>query len=154
MISKEPDIFDRIMQLPVLNIAEPFYKEHKELLLYLLFGGLSFVLNIVLFVLLNRGLLINEHIANVVCWIVCVLFQFVTNRLWVFDGRTTSLPALIKQMLTFFGGRIATLGIEEAILAIFITWLHFNSVVVKIVAQVVVIVLNYVISKVIVFKKD
>lgn len=59
---------------------------------------------------------------------------------------------ILKQMASFFGGRLFTLIVEEAILAVFITWLGFNSMAVKLVAQVVVIVLNYVISKLIVFK--
>ena len=95
---------------------------------------------------------ISELIANVFCWIACVLFQFFTNRIWVFDGRTETLLALTKQMAAFFGGRIFTLVIEEAILAVFITWLRLNSIAVKIVAQIVVIVMNYIISKKMVFK--
>ena len=55
-------------------------------------------------------------------------------------------------MFSFFAGRLATLGVEEAILLIFITWLSFNSMVVKVIAQIVVILLNYVISKLFVFK--
>ncbi len=148
----EKDLFDKIMQLPVLRLFEVPYRAHKEVLLYLLFGGLSFVLNIVLFVLLNGIMHINELIANVFCWIACVLFQYVTNRTWVFDGKTKGFGELIKQMSSFFGGRLFTLAVEEAILAVFITWLRFNSIVVKIIAQIVVIVLNYVISKWIVFR--
>ena len=64
-----------------------------------------------------------------------------------------SAAGFLKQMASFFGGRLFTLIVEEAILAVFITWLGFNSMAVKLVAQVVVIVLNYVISKLIVFKK-
>lgn len=141
------------MRLPGLNIFEPFYTAHKEVLLYLFFGGVSFVLNIVLFEFLNETLHVNELVANVICWFACVLFQYVTNRKWVFDGTTEGLNSLIKQIASFFGGRTFTLVLEEVILAIFITWLKFNSLVVKIIAQVVVIVLNYIISKKIVFKK-
>ena len=71
----------------------------------------------------------------------------------VFDGQVDSAAGFLKQMASFFGGRLFTLIVEEAILAVFITWLGFNSMAVKLVAQVVVIVLNYVISKLIVFKK-
>ena len=150
---KEMDIFDKIMRLPVLRLFEPFYKEHKEVLLYLLFGGLSFVLNIVLFILLNGTLHINELVANVFCWIACVLFQYVTNKTWVFDGKTDSSKELIRQMASVVGGGLFTLGVGEVILAVFITWLGLNSVAVKIAAQIAVIVLNYIISKLIVFAK-
>ena len=142
-MEEKRDIFDRLMHLPVLNIFEPFYKKHKEVLMYLFFGGITFFLNIALYAL----------IANVICWVVCVLFQYFTNRTWVFDGQVDSAAGFLKQMASFFGGRLFTLIVEEAILAVFITWLGFNSMAVKLVAQVVVIVLNYVISKLIVFKK-
>ena len=147
------DIFDKLMHLPVLNIFEPFYIKHKEVLLYLFFGGLAFFLNIALFVLFNGIWGINELIANVICWVICVLFQFFTNRTWVFDGRTEGMPDFVKQITSFFGGRLFTLVVEEAILAVFISWLGLNSMVVKLVAQVIVIVLNYVISKVFVFRE-
>ena len=141
-MEEKRDIFDRLMHLPVLNIFEPFYKKHKEVLMYLFFGGITFFLNIALYAWLDGMLGINALIANVICWVVCVLFQYFTNRTWVFDGQAS-----------FFGGRLFTLVVEEAILAVFITWLGFNSMAVKLIAQVVVIVLNYIISKLIVFKK-
>lgn len=153
-MEKRPDIFDRLMHLPGLRILEPFYKKYKEMLLYLFFGGIAVVLNIALFVFFNGILGIGELIANVICWVICVLFQFFTNRTWVFDGHVDSAGAFWKQMASFFGGRIFTLVVEEIILGVFITWLGFNSMVVKAVAQVVVIVLNYVVSKLFVFKAD
>ena len=148
-VEEKKDIFDKLMHLPVLNIFEPFYKKHKEVLMYLFFGGLTFFLNIALYAWLDKGLGMNALIANVICWVVCVLFQYFTNRTWVFDGQVDSAAGFLKQMASFFGGRLFTLIVEEAILAVFITWLGFNSMAVKLVAQVVVIVLNYVISKLI-----
>ena len=145
------DIFDRLMHLPVLRIFEPFYKKHKEVLLYLLFGGLTTVVSIVTFALFI-ALGINELIANVLSWILAVLFAYVTNRTWVFSSDAETKGAVIREMISFFGGRLATLLVEEAILAVFITWLGFPAMWVKVVAQVVVIVLNYVVSKFFVFK--
>ena len=141
------------MHLPVFNVFEPFYAKHKEVLLYLLFGGTAFFLNIGLYVLFNGLAGMNELIANVVCWVLCVLFQFYTNRTWVFDGKTESGKDFFRQMASFFGGRLFTLAVEEAVLAIFITWLGLSSMAVKLAAQVIVIVLNYVISKLYVFRE-
>lgn len=72
---------------------------------------------------------------------------FFTNRIWVFDGKTNGAKEFFVQMINFFGGRVATLVVEEVILFVFITKLGFGSMVVKIAAQIIVIVLNYVISK-------
>lgn len=135
----------------LLKFFESFYGRHKSIFLYLLFGGISFFLNIALFAILNSTMNVNELVANIIAWILCVLFQFFTNRSWVFDGKVNTKVEFIKQMAEFFGGRIFTLVIEEVILAVFITWLAFNAVAVKLIAQVIVIVLNYIISKVWVF---
>ena len=102
---------------------------------------------------MNISVGLNELIANVITWLICVLFQFFTNRIWVFDGKTETNTQFLKQMLSFTAGRGFTLVIEEIIILVFITWLKFASLPVKLAAQVIVIVLNYIISKVYVFKK-
>lgn len=147
------DIWDKIMHLPILNIFEPFYKKNKEMLMYLFFGGLTFVVSIVSYALFNVGFSINELIANIISWVIAVTFAFFTNRIWVFNAPTNGMKEFITQMISFFGGRVVTLVIEEAILLVFITWLGFPSMVIKVIAQVIVIVLNYVISKLVVFRK-
>ncbi len=152
-IQKKPDIFDRIMAFPVLRIFQPFYAKHKEVLMYLLFGGLAFFLNIGLYAILNGVWGMNELVANAICWVICVIFQFITNRTWVFNSHADSLEDFVKQMASFFGGRIFTLVVEELILAVFITWLKYNSLIVKMAGQIAVIVLNYIISKFFVFKE-
>jgi putative flippase GtrA len=150
---EKKDIFDKIMGLPGLRVFEPLYKKYKEVLLYLFFGVLTTVVSIVTYAVFNVVFGINELIANVFSWILAVAFAFFTNRIWVFAAPTKTVAEFFKQMATFASGRLVTLAIEELILLVFITILHFNSIVVKIVAQVVVIVLNYVISKLVVFRK-
>ena len=152
-MQEKRDIFDRMMALPLLNIFEPFYKKNKEVLLYLFFGGLTFIVSIVTYAVFNVSMGINELIANVMSWVLAVLFAFATNRVWVFQAPTHTITEFLRQMLSFFGGRVVTLVIEEIILLVFITWLGFNSMVVKVIAQVIVIVLNYVISKFFVFSE-
>lgn len=153
-MNEKKDIFDRIMSLAVFRGFEPFYKKHKEALLYLFFGGLAFVVSISTFGVFNVTMNINELLANILSWIITVLFAFFTNRIWVFDSKTDTVNEFIKQMVAFFGGRVVTLVIEEAILLVFITIMGLNSMLIKIIAQVVVIVLNYIISKLWIFKKQ
>lgn len=130
---------------------QTFYKKNKEVVLYLFFGGLAFVVSIATYVFFDVILSMNELIANVLSWIITVSFAYVTNKIWVFDAPTYTTQEFFKQIVSFFGGRIATLIIEELILLVFVTVLAFPSVLVKIVTQVIVIVLNYVISKFFVF---
>lgn len=144
---QEKDIFDRIMELPVLRIVNPFYKKNKEILLYLFFGGLTFLVSISSYAVFNIRIGWNALTANIASWILAVAFAYVTNRTWVFESSTDRGSNLIKEITGFVGGRIATLVIEELILFIFITEFEMNSILIKIVAQVVVIALNYVISK-------
>ena len=150
---EKEDIFDKIMKLSVLRIFQPFYKKYKEVLLYLFFGGLTMIVSIASYAISNLTFGINALVANIFSWILAVLFAFYTNRIWVFQAPTSSVSDFLRQMLSFCSGRIVTLIIEEVILFIFITCLHYNSMVVKIIAQVVVVILNYVISKLWVFKK-
>ena len=150
---KKEDIFDKMMHLPILRLFEPFYLKYKEALLYTFFGGLAFFLNFFLFIGIDYAFQISELVNNIICWIICVLFQFFTNRTWVFDGRVENNRQLLKQIVSFFGGRVGTLVVEEIILVIFITWLQLPSAPVKIFGQIAVIVLNYIISKTMVFKK-
>lgn len=123
----------------------------QEVLLYLFFGGLTFIVSIASYAFFDVALAMNELVANVLSWILAVSFAYITNKIWVFDAPTHTMKELVKQMLSFFGGRVATLVIEELILLMFVTLLEFPSVPVKVVAQVIVIVLNYVISKFFVF---
>lgn len=152
-IEQKKDIFDKLMCLPLLNIFEPFYKKYKEVLLYLFFGFLTFIVSIASYASLTISLELNELVANVISWILAVSFAFITNRIWVFNAPTRTFNEFIKQILAFFGGRALTLFIEEIILLLFIIVLDFPSMIVKVVAQVVVIILNYFISKFAIFTK-
>ena len=125
-------------------------EEFKELVLYTFFGNMTFVISIGSYAIFNVFFGINELIANALAWVFAVLFSYVTNKKWVFKAATPTKTAFLVQMFAFFSGRFITLVIEETI--IFITLLDYPSMWVKLAAQVVVVVLNYVISKLFVFK--
>lgn len=135
------------------NIKKQNRKEDlKELILYTIFGNLTFVISIGSYALFNIAFGINELIANALAWVFAVLFSYVTNKKWVFKAPTPTKTAFFVQMFAFFSGRFMTLIIEEAIIFVFITLLAYPSMWVKLAAQVVVVVLNYVISKLFVFR--
>lgn len=112
------------------------------------------MVNVGSFIFLNKSLSLNELVANVISWIVTVLFVYVTNKLWVFKVDVKTKKGAIFQILSFFTGRLGTLFLEEAIIFVFITKMDLNSTIVKIVAQIIVIVANYVISKLVVFRSE
>ena len=150
-MDEKKDIFDRLMGRRPFRPLWPFYVKYKEPLLYLFFGGLTTLISIFVFWLFNSPLGLNELVANLISWLLAVLFAFLTNKTWVFQSGGQE-KGFLSLMLSFYAGRLVTLGVEELLLLVFITWLGFNSMAVKIAAQIVVIVLNYVISKLLVFR--
>ena len=151
--NNEIDFYDRLIGLSVLKRINPFLKEKKELILYLFFGVLAFLVSVGSFAVCVSLFSINELISNVISWILAVLFAYFTNKKYVFQSQTTNMKQVITEIIRFFSGRIITLIVEEAIIFIFITTLGFNSIIIKVIAQIVVIVLNYIVSKFFVFKK-
>ncbi len=149
---RKKDIFDRIMDLPILNVIQTFYIKYKEALLYLFFGGISVFLNLGIFAALTEGCGVNALTANAIAWIICVVFQFFTNKIWVFGKAELEKNIFFKQFLSFVSGRMLTLLGEELILLVFITLLRFPPMPVKLAAQIGVIVSNYFISKLYVFR--
>ena len=149
----QQDIFDRLLATRLLRRWQPLYQKHKAVLLYLLFGGLTTVISIGTFWLGHSVLQLNEHFANVVSWVLAVLFAFLTNRVWVFSAPTDNAKAFWKQLFRFYGGRLTTLAVEELLLFVFITVLKINGMAVKVGAQIAVLILNFVVSKWFVFKK-
>jgi len=129
------------------------YEKNREGILYLLFGGMAFGINVVVFMALDIKAGLNELIANVIAWVLCVVFQFFTNKLIVFRKKDKDVGALVKSAVMFVLSCLFTLGLEELIIWIFITNLAYNSFIVKIAAQAVVIITNYILRKWIVFRK-
>ena len=129
------------------------YRKYKEIILYVFFGGLATVVSIGSSAWCDVVMHMDPLVANLISWILAVTFAYITNSLWVFDARPHGIRELLCQAAGFFGGRVLTLVIEEAILLIFINGLGLPSVGVKVGAQVVVLVSNYIISKWIVFKE-
>ena len=163
---KAPDIFDRLMHIKPFSVFERFYIKNKSVLLYLFFGGLTTLVSILTFWLAELFIRSDFNVSifgsmysakvvlsNAISWICAVLFAFFTNRIWVFNSPTDSWTGFFKQMAAFFGGRFVTFLLETVILVVFVSILNFNEMLMKIIAQLVVLVSNYVISKLIVFRK-
>ena len=146
------DIFDKIMSLPGLRRFYNLYARYKEILLYILFGGVATVVSIGSFVICETLLGMDALIANVISWVLAVATAYATNRTWVFCSHTKG-NAFWQEMVAFFSGRVLTLLMEEGILLVFVTWLSFPGVWVKVAAQIAVLVGNYFLSKLIIFKK-
>ena len=140
----------------MIEKIKKLYKKYDEIIMYLIIGGLTTFINIATYFLVTHTFLdpkdkLELQIAEVIAWIVAVVFAYYTNKIYVFKAKENKS---LKEALSFFSSRIVTLVIEMAIMYIFVSLLGFNDGIIKIIAQIIVIVLNYIFSKFFVFKKN
>lgn len=124
-------------------------KLRKEIVLYVIFGILTTLVNIVAYFLFSKLLGINYLISNILAWFFSVLFAYVTNRIYVFESKNANI---LKEIVLFFSGRIFSGVLDTVLMFIFIDLFLINDFISKLIIQVTVVILNYVISKLIVFK--
>lgn len=129
------------------------YRKYQEGIDYLFWGGVAFVLSMVLFYIFANMMMMDEQIANVITWIICVIFTYITNRTFVFKSKTSGVKAVTKEFVDFTSARLATLVLENVVLFICIDLLLWHNMVAKLIGQFLVIVSNYVLSKLWIFKK-
>lgn len=143
----------------MLSKIKALILHYREQLLYLIFGGLTTVVDwlvsFILYGVWDTAIETNAfviHGANVIAWVSAVLFAFVTNRKWVFRSRQRGVSAVLGELFTFAGGRVLTFLLQETIVFVFFDCLAVNKYAVKLIAAVLVVVLNYFISKLLVFR--
>lgn len=121
----------------------------REVFFYLVFGVLTTLVNIVSFAILTRLLSAGTVLSNVIAWFLSVLFAYVTNRRWVFQSKDGNV---FREAAAFFSGRIGTGVLDTVVMFITVDLLGWNDMVMKVISNVIVVILNYVISKFFVFK--
>lgn len=128
-------------------------KGYWEILSYIFFGGATTVVNIAVFSLFHYLFGINYVLANGVAWFVSVVFAFVTNKIWVFQSKSDSLQHLLWEFVKFMFYRILSLGIDMGALVLVVDIFHWPVFIGKLISQVLVVVVNYIFSKLFIFKK-
>lgn len=132
------------------------YLEEKrlwEVFIYLFFGGLATVVNIVTYAMAYQLFHLSWPVSNAISWICSVLFAYVTNKTWVFQSRTESFKELAWEFGKFVFARVVSFGMDMGCMYLFIDMLHTGNLFAKIITQIVVVIANYVFSKVFIFKK-
>ena len=129
-------------------------KKCEEIIRYLVIGVLTTLISLAVYYLLvytvfDPNVALELQITNVISWIASVTFAYFTNRKFVFKTRE---KATIKEASAFYLSRVSTLILEIFIMYLLVTVLKFNDKIIKILAQVLVIIFNYVLSKFLVFK--
>lgn len=147
-----------ILYLIFRKKANAFLSKHREFVLYAVFGVLTTAVNYGVYYPLVNIPGMAEHtrwwtlIVNVFAWVASVLFAFVTNKLFVFKSRGKGKKTAFKELAAFFGARLASLAVEELVLFVFVTLLHFNENIIKLIASIGTVICNYFFSKFIIFK--
>ena len=130
------------------------YEKYRETFWYLVFGGLTTLLNLVVFYVMYEWMGIDKVVSNTVAWIAGVLFAFVTNKLFVFRSQGWSGRKMLWEFATFVAARIFSGVFDTVFLLAFTGWIvAFPAMPVKIISNILVIIMNYVFSKWIVFRK-
>ena len=130
-----------------------FLKKYKEIILYLVVGGLTTLINVAAYWIFAHPVSLNTVISTVLAWFVSVLFAFFANKIIVFESKSYEKKLFIKEIILFFISRALTGALDVAIMYITVDLLRFNDLVMKIVSNVIRVILNYVISKFLVFGK-
>ena len=132
------------------------YIKYKEIINYLIFGILTTIISLITYytlilTILNPNNPIELQIANIISWIFSVTFAYITNKKYVFNSHEKNVK---KEILKFYSSRISTLFIDIILMFIFVSILKLNDKIIKIFVQIIVIISNYILSKLIVFKKS
>ena len=135
------------------------YRKYEEIINYIIFGVLTTLVSLVtkwilLYTILDPKNYIELQISIIISWICAVTFAYITNRKYVFKSNNKNI---IKEILEFFSARVFTLLVEAFIMWLFVTLLRMNSDLMvfiwTILTQFIIVVLNYVFSKMLIFKK-
>lgn len=136
-----------------MDKLKELYNKYREIFWYLVMGGVTTVVDVATFWVTNTTLGLHYQIANIIAWVFAVTIAFVGNKLLVFRTHTKGAGALIGEIVRFFGARLATLLVSIVFMYAAVDVLHVDETVAKIISTIVVLVLNYVLSKLLVFRK-
>lgn len=127
--------------------------KNREIVFYVIFGVGTTFINILTYCICTRWFDLNTTVSTIVAWIVAVVFAYFTNRIWVFESKASEYKDILKEFFSFIVCRVTTGIIDIVIMCFCVDIMKMNDVVIKIISNIIVIVLNYVASKLIIFRK-
>ena len=135
------------------NLKE-IYLKNKAIILYLFFGVCTMILNTAAYAACYELLGISNVLSTIVAWLLAVVAAYITNKIWVFESKTDTAATLMQEIWKFFSCRIATGVADIAIMYVFVDIMAWNATFMKIVANIIVVILNYAASKLWIFRKS
>ncbi len=137
----------------MLQKLKQLFFRYYDLIIYLVFGVLTTVVNYLVYLPCYNLLGINASFSNLIAWVVAVIFAFLTNKPFVFRSHDWSANVVVPELIKFVGTRIGSGGLETGILFLAVDLLGMNGNVWKLLTSVLVVILNYIGSKLLVFRK-
>ncbi len=146
-----------------MNTVKRLFLKYREAILYIFFGGLTTVINIVTYGICTQLFSMGTGTSNALAWVLSVLFAYATNRKWVFESAAHTPRELMREFVSFVSCRLGTGVLDQIIMVlgvdvfgarfIPVPYADLWSMGLKIASNILVIVLNYVFSKLIIFRK-
>lgn len=137
----------------MIKLVLGLMKKYQSFIAYAVFGVFTTIVNIVTYSICYQQIGLSNTLSNVLAWILAVTFAYLTNKVWVFDSKSWAWAVLKREITAFISCRIATGILDIVIMYICVDILAWPAVLMKIISNVLVIILNYVFSKLIIFKK-
>ncbi len=128
-------------------------KKYKEVILYLIFGGLTTLVNLVSYFVMREMFSLGINTSTIIGWFLSVVFAFFTNKYFVFEAKNNDKKGFLFELTSFFSARVLSLLLDMLILYVFVTKLEMSEPIIKILSNIFVIIFNYFASKLFIFKK-
>lgn len=126
--------------------------KYKRIILYVAFGVATTFVNIFMYYICMNMIHFSNILSNIIAWFFAVLFAYLTNRKWVFDSNVEDHIGIVREVFSFFFCRVLTGAIDLMIMNLLVDCMHFPNMGVKLLANLIVILTNYVASRLFIFK--
>lgn len=137
----------------MLNQFRSLWEKYRSILIYIIFGVLTTAVNYLVYIPCLNLLGLSASVSNIIAWCVAVLFAFLTNKPFVFESKDWSAKTVVPEFTKFVGTRVASGLVETLILLVTVDLLGWNGNIWKLLTNVIVVILNYIGSKLLVFRK-
>lgn len=138
----------------IIAIAKKYFVKYRELISYGFWGVMTTLVNYAVYFISRKLFGAENYLAcNLIAWTLAVVFAFVVNKIFVFESRSWERKLVLREAWQFLSARIFSGVLDMAIMWFFVDVLGFSDVIIKIISNIIVIVLNYVLSKLIIFRK-
>lgn len=136
-----------------MDILKLFHR-YKEIILYLFFGVLSTIVSFGTYYLYSDIMNIHYLLSNIISWVFAVAFAYVTNRIWVFESKSKGTSQVLKEIFAFVNCRLLSGAIDMIVMFILVDIFYIYDLYAKLFTQIIVVILNYIFSKLIIFKNN